>query len=120
MTGNEPGHLSRRTTLDGDEDELGCTEGGGRLGRELQCRAIETAVAAIEIADPQPMPVDGGGKPRPQQQRDVAPGCRQAAAEIAPDAARTGDDDARTWTDDHACATLPQRMPHGDLHYYAW
>ena len=59
-----------------------------------------------------PWPCNDLRQRRPQQQRHVAACQRQAAADVAADAAGAGDDDARMSGLSHRAAALSQKRPH--------
>ncbi len=94
MARDQLGHVGGGAALDGDEHDLGRGQRSARVGGQRQRRGRQCAVGAVEVGDAQAVPGDGVGQRRAQQQGDVAPGQRQAAAHIAADAAGAGNDDA--------------------------
>jgi hypothetical protein len=93
MGGNERGHVLRSATLDRHQDDIGTGQSGGRIGGDDECLRPDAAVAAVEVADLQAVVAQRLLDARPRQKDHLAPGERQAAADIAADTAGAGNGD---------------------------
>ena len=99
MPGDQAGHLLRRPALDGDQDDVGPCEGRGRIAGQLDGAGSQRAVGAVEVGNAHAVAPDRLRQGRPQQERHAPPRQRQAAADIAADAAgpRHGNDRLRAY-----------------------
>ncbi len=83
-------HVGGGPRFDGDEDDLRAGE-AGRVGVEFD--RSQNIEATREIGDSQAVRSDLLRQPGASKKGDIAPGRGKAAADMAPDEPRTGDDD---------------------------
>ena len=78
----------------------------------LMAAGASSRFSPVEVGDAQALACNDLRQRRPQQQRHVAAGQRQAAADIAADAAGAGNDDARmSWFEPRRCRSASDEGP---------
>lgn len=84
-------HLHGRAAFHSDENDIRVAQRHRRIVGDRKRLRIDAAVAAVEIADPKPVLAHGLDDAAAPQEIHLSPGERQAAADIAADAAGAGD-----------------------------